>query len=142
MVSSDFSEASGDRGGTHGLAHGVDLRDLTTTRHADADVDGGELIDPEKEDGLVELGPENLGGEELDGGAVHPDEALAGHHARDGCKQIGSAPQFRGGWSFVRAWECVPVAFFFLPKTWTACAGVDAMVTVMARMSSCLVVPA
>ena len=82
-------------GGTHGLAHGVDLRDLTSTLHADADVDGGELIDTEKEDGLVELGPENLGGEELDGGAVHPDEALAGHHARDGCKQIGSAPQFR-----------------------------------------------
>lgn len=142
MVSSDFFGGFSRSGRTHGLAHGVDLRDVTTARDADADVDGRELVDTEEEDGLIELGPEDLGGEELDGGAVHPDEALAGHHARDGCKQIGSAPQFREGWSFSRAWECVPVAFFFLPKTWTACAGVDAMVTVMARMSSCLVVPA
>jgi hypothetical protein len=71
---------------TNHLAHGIDLRNMTTTGDLDADIDAGELIETEKKDGLVELGPEDLSGEELEGSAVDLDEALALHAPRDGCK--------------------------------------------------------
>lgn len=46
----------GDDGLGDGLADGVDLRGLATTRDADADVDTGELVGSDYEEGLVDLG--------------------------------------------------------------------------------------
>ena len=45
----------GDDGLGDGLADGVDLRGLTTTRNADANVDTGELVGTDDQDGLVDL---------------------------------------------------------------------------------------
>lgn len=56
---------------------------MTTTGDLEADVDLGELVDTEEKDGLVELGPEDLGGVELKGNTVDLDEALALHTAGD-----------------------------------------------------------
>lgn len=56
---------------------------MTTTGDLEADVDLGELVGAEEKDGLVELGPEDLGGVELKGNTVDLDEALALHTAGD-----------------------------------------------------------
>lgn len=45
----------GDEGLGDGLTDGVDLRSLTTTGDADTDVDVGELVEADDEDGLVDL---------------------------------------------------------------------------------------
>ena len=45
----------GDQGLGDGLADGVDLRSVTTAGDADADVDLGELVDADDEQGLVDL---------------------------------------------------------------------------------------
>lgn len=45
----------GDDGLGDGLADGVDLRGVTTTRNADANVDTGELVGTDDQDGLVDL---------------------------------------------------------------------------------------
>lgn len=45
----------GDDGLGDGLTDGVDLRGLTTARDADADVDAGELVGTDDEEGLVDL---------------------------------------------------------------------------------------
>ena len=45
----------GDDGLGDGLADGVDLRGVTTTGNADADVDTGELVSADDQDGLVDL---------------------------------------------------------------------------------------
>lgn len=68
---------------TYSLTDGIDLGDVTTTGDLEADVDLGELVDTEEKDGLVELGPEDLGGVELKGNTVDLDEALALHTAGD-----------------------------------------------------------
>ena len=68
---------------------------MTTTSDPDADIDLGELVGSEDEDGLVELRPEDLGGEQLERLAVDTDQAL----------------------SRVSKQKSVPVAFFFLPNT-------------------------
>ena len=60
-----------------GLSDGIDLRDITTTTDADADVDVLEDLIAEDEDGLEDLEAEDLGLDELDGAAVDADEALA-----------------------------------------------------------------
>ena len=60
-----------------GLTDGVDLRDITTTTDADADVDVREALLAEQEDGLKDLEAEDLGLHKLDGRAVHVDHALA-----------------------------------------------------------------
>lgn len=46
---------------------------MTTTGDPDADINLGELIGSENEDGLVELRAEDLGGEELERLAVDLD---------------------------------------------------------------------
>lgn len=43
-----------------GLADGVDLRDVSTTADADADVDAGELVEADDEEGLVDLEDVNI----------------------------------------------------------------------------------
>lgn len=88
---------------------------MTTTGNPDADIDLSELVGAEEEDGLVELSPEDLGGEQLERLAVDLDQALALHTARDGCDIVSDATDF-----FVQIENSVPVAFFFLPNTWTA----------------------
>lgn len=45
----------GDQRLGNGLTDGVDLRSLTTTGDADTDVDVGELVEADNEDGLVDL---------------------------------------------------------------------------------------
>lgn len=45
----------GDDGLGDGLANGVDLRGVTTTGDADTDVDTGELVDADDQEGLVDL---------------------------------------------------------------------------------------
>lgn len=45
----------GDDGLGDGLADGVDLRDVTTTGNADADVDTGELVEADNQKRLVDL---------------------------------------------------------------------------------------
>jgi hypothetical protein len=47
----------------NGLAEGVELRDVTTTLHAETDVDVGKLLRAEDEDGLVDLVPEGSAGD-------------------------------------------------------------------------------
>lgn len=73
------------RENTYSLTHGVDLRSVTTTSDPDANIDLGELIGAENEDGLVELRPEDLRGKELEGLAVDTDHALTGRATSDGC---------------------------------------------------------
>ena len=73
---------------TYSLADGVDTGDVTTTGNLDADIDVAELISAQDEDGLVDLGPEDLRGEELDGNAVDLDQALALDATSDGCDSI------------------------------------------------------
>ncbi|KAJ6263598.1 hypothetical protein Dda_2166 [Drechslerella dactyloides] len=57
--------ALGDR-----LADGVDLRRVATARYADADVDVGELVEAEDEQGLVDLEAEDFRLDEVDWGPV------------------------------------------------------------------------
>lgn len=76
---------------TYSLAHGINLRSMTTTGDLDTNIDVGELIVADDENGLVELSPEDLGGEELDGLAVDLDQAPALHSASDGCDDISTA---------------------------------------------------
>lgn len=45
----------GDQRLGNGLTDGVDLRGVTTTGDADADVDVGELVEADDEEGLVDL---------------------------------------------------------------------------------------
>lgn len=45
----------GDEGLGDGLADGVDLRGVTTTGDADTDVDVGELVKTDNQEGLVDL---------------------------------------------------------------------------------------
>ena len=109
---------------------------MTTSGYLDADVDAGELIDTEEEDGFVQLGTKDLGSKELERRAVHLNEALALHTARDRCQsgsvsQPSQLPEFLGEFG-----NALPVAFFFLPKTWTACGA--AMLTCDGKIASCL----
>lgn len=67
----------GDDGLADRLADSVDLRGVSTTLDADTDVDGCESVLAGDEDGLVDLETEDLGLDELDGGAVDADETLA-----------------------------------------------------------------
>lgn len=67
---------------------------MTTTGNLDPDVDLGELINAQEEDGLVQLRAENLGSEELEGGAVDSDQALAGHRSGNGCRSRNIVSNF------------------------------------------------
>jgi len=57
-----------------GLADSVHLRGVSTTLHAEADVNGAERLLTGNEDRLVDLQAENLGRDERDGRAVEVDK--------------------------------------------------------------------
>lgn len=59
------------------LADGVDLRGVSTTLHAEADVDSRERILAGNKNGLIDLEAQDLGPEEADGRAVDVDEPAA-----------------------------------------------------------------
>jgi hypothetical protein len=61
---------------------------VSTTGHLNANIDIGEFIGSQQQDRLVELGSEDLGGEELERCAVDLDHALALHTACNGCNGI------------------------------------------------------
>ena len=65
------------------LADGVDLRGVTSTLDADADVDARERLLAGNKDTLVDLEAELLRLEEVDGRAVDADDALALTGVRD-----------------------------------------------------------
>lgn len=67
------NEALGDS-----LSDGVDLGHVSTTVDLDSDVNVGELVEANSEEGLVDLESEDSGLDEGDGGTVELDEALAG----------------------------------------------------------------
>ena len=67
----------GDDALADGLADRVDLRDVTTTAHAHADVDVREALLAEQQHGLKDLEAQDLGLHQLDGRAVHVDHAAA-----------------------------------------------------------------
>lgn len=94
----------GDNSLGNSLAHSVNLRSVTTTSDLDSDIDGSEVLGAEDEDGLVELGPEDLGGEKLQRLAVDLDEATALHSASDGCGILLLAKHL-DGLLFVRHFE-------------------------------------
>lgn len=52
----------GDEGLGDGLADGVDLRGVTTTGDTDTDIDTGELVSADDEDGLVGLCGDDVSG--------------------------------------------------------------------------------
>ena len=66
------NDGLGDR-----LTDGVDLRRVSTTLHAETDVNRREGLLAGDEDGLVDLEAQDLGLEEGDGRAVDVDEAAA-----------------------------------------------------------------
>jgi len=67
----------GDEGLGDGLTDGVDLGGVATAGDADADVEVGELVEADDEEGLVDLEAEDLRLNELQRTAVDLDEALA-----------------------------------------------------------------
>lgn len=67
----------GDNGLGDGLTDGVDLGGVTTTGDADADVDTGELVSADDQEGLVDLEAQDLRLDQREGLAVDLDEALA-----------------------------------------------------------------
>jgi hypothetical protein len=76
------------------LTDGVDLRSVSTTGNTDTDVDTGELVQTDNQEGLVDLESQDLGLDEGERGAVDLDKALSGLAVGD-----------RGGWRTVEsAW--------------------------------------
>lgn len=78
----------GDDGFGNGLADGVDLRGVTTTRDADANVDIGKLVNTEDQDGLVDLESQNLGLNEGKRLSVNLDETLSGLAVGDSSRSL------------------------------------------------------
>jgi len=68
-----------------GLADGVDARGVATTRHAHTDVDVGEALSAEQQNGLPHLEAQNLGLDKVQGRAVDADRAVAFLNVGDRC---------------------------------------------------------
>jgi hypothetical protein len=91
----------GDNGLGDGLTDGVDLRCVSTTSHSDADIDVGELLETDDEEGFVDLKSEDLRLDEVERLSVHLDQSFSGllclssvfHHLHFR----------RGNWSFEAA---------------------------------------
>lgn len=91
----------GDNGLGDGLTDGVDLRCVSTTSHPDADIDVGELLETDDEEGFVDLESEDLRLDEVERLSVHLNQSFSGllylssvfHHLHFR----------RGNWSFETA---------------------------------------
>jgi hypothetical protein len=68
----------GNDGLGESLTDSVDLGSVSTTLDTDTDVNVGELVRANAEDGLVDLELQDIGLDELDGGSVQADETLTG----------------------------------------------------------------
>lgn len=68
----------GDQGLGDCLSDGVDLRSVTTTGDTDTDVEAGELVKTNDEQGLVDLGSENGRLDQLERSAIDLDQTLSG----------------------------------------------------------------
>ena len=60
-----------------GLTDGVDLGGVSTTSNSDTDIDTGELVKTDDQDGLVDLESQDLGLDEVEGLSVDLDESLS-----------------------------------------------------------------
>jgi hypothetical protein len=81
------------------LTDSIDLGSVSTTLDADADVDVGELVRANAEDGLVDLELQDIGLNELNGGTVEADETLTGLAVSNG------GGGFLLVWGRKREWE-------------------------------------
>lgn len=61
----------------NGLTDGIDLRDMTTTRDLNSDINVGKLIKTNNEERLVNLETKNLGFNKGDGDTINLEETLA-----------------------------------------------------------------
>ncbi len=67
----------GDNGLGDGLTDGVDLRCVSTASNSDADIDVGELLETDDQEGFVDLESKNFGLDEVEGLSVNFDQALS-----------------------------------------------------------------
>lgn len=67
----------GDNGLGDGLTDGVDLRCVSTTSNSDADIDVGELLETDNQEGFVDLESKDFGLDEVEGLSVNFDQALS-----------------------------------------------------------------
>jgi hypothetical protein len=64
------------------LSDGIDLGCVTTTGDSDADIDVGELVKTNNEEGFVDLESQDLWLDEVEGLSVNLDESLSGLHSK------------------------------------------------------------
>lgn len=67
----------GDNGLGDGLTDGVDLRCVSTASNSDPDIDVGELLKTDDQEGFVDLESKDLGLDEVEGLSVNFDQALS-----------------------------------------------------------------
>ena len=67
----------GDNGLGDGLTDGVDLRCVSTTSYSDADIDVGELLETDDQEGFVDLESKDFGLDEVEGLSVNFDQTLS-----------------------------------------------------------------
>jgi hypothetical protein len=67
----------GDNGLGDGLTDGVDLRCVSTTSNSDADIDVGELLKTDDQEGFIDLESKDFGLDEVEGLSVNFDQALS-----------------------------------------------------------------
>jgi hypothetical protein len=67
----------GDNGLGNGLTDGVDLRCVSTTSNSDADIDVGELLETDNQEGFVDLESKDFGLDEVERLSVNFDQALS-----------------------------------------------------------------
>ena len=67
----------GDNGLGDGLTDGVDLRCVSTASNSDADIDVGELLETDDQEGFVDLESKDFGLDEVEGLSVNFDQALS-----------------------------------------------------------------
>ena len=67
----------GDNGLGDGLTDGVDLRCVSTASNSDTDIDVGELLKTDDQEGFVDLESKDFGLDEVEGLSVNFDQALS-----------------------------------------------------------------
>ena len=67
----------GNDGLGDGLTDGIDLRCVSTTSNSDADIDTGELVETDDQEGFVDLKSQDLGLDEVERLSVDLNESLS-----------------------------------------------------------------